>query len=827
MDTEIKEQENNAIEETKIQETIDASPPTEAKQEVPFKKPTLLIGKIGRLPKKVLVATSTASSVPKQELSSEEKPAEESIEILDNEVSLNVKSSEDQPAEQLDSKQALSQPLTIPYKEPNWSGLPETTGKPYAFEVLKNGKIIQTIDLMKKSFWVFGRLLNCDISAQHPTVSRYHAVVQYRDIPSETEPPGFYVYDLGSTHGTFLNGKNNKLKPKMYAPIRVGHILRLGLSQRHYILTGPEDDQEEESELSVTELKQLREQKIKEHKEKMQLAELEREEKRKKEEERGVDWGMGDDADDDEEMGENPYASTNNEELYLDDPKKALRGFFEREGLELEYNCTEQGMGQFLCKVELPVDDEMGRPIVAEVLHRGKKKEAVVQCALEACRVLDRFGVLRQATHESRKRKSKNWEENDYYDSDEDTFLDRTGTIEKKREKRMKVREPDKVETYETLLEREREISSSITRIEQKLHLAQEKQSGASLSTQPEEDSLDSYMNMLGKDKLDKQTISKLKLELADLRKSHSNVIKLVNIAKPANLPALVPLTSTSTSNINKPKRVLPLFGKRRKVPVKFPAKPNENIATQASNEDDEESDEDKEEATETLRVQGSSSHVDSPMENNGLEKFNENETNIAGSSSSNDASKDKSLAKNILGAKESSSSHVDEPIENNRLESFNETNIASSSSANESKEESLALNGDFDSLTNHHLSKKELNTQLRIHNEREQIENEDQKKSASKSHDINKNKPKEDEDNIPKKSQKKSEKSQEINSEETDEKKRKKNQKRNEQRQYKAELEKLKGYEEDASKEDYNMWVPPTDQSGDGRTDLNDKYGY
>lgn len=55
---------------------------------------------------------------------------------------------------------------------------------------------------------------------------------------------------------------------------------------------------------------------------------------------------------------------------------------------------------------------------------------------------------------ESRKRKARNWEEEDYYDSDEDNFLDRTGTVERKREQRMKQagKLEEKVETYNTLV---------------------------------------------------------------------------------------------------------------------------------------------------------------------------------------------------------------------------------------------------------------------------------------------------------------------------------------------------------------------------------------
>uniref|UniRef100_A0A8C5MQT4 Solute carrier family 4 member 1 adaptor protein n=1 Tax=Leptobrachium leishanense TaxID=445787 RepID=A0A8C5MQT4_9ANUR len=453
---------------------------------------------------------------------------------------------------------------SIPYREPSWSGRPQAL---YSLEMLKGGNIVSTKSLNEDDWMVFGRLPSCHVSLEHPSVSRYHAVLQYRQSPGPEpgQEPGFYMYDLDSTHGTFLN--KQRISPKTYCRFRVGHVVKFGGSTRLFILQGPDDDQDEESELTVTQLKEARRQK--EMLQRKMLGDdsdddddLEEEKKSGNEPESsgqdaGCMWGMGDDAME-EENDENPIAlefQEEKEDLYTKDPKKALKGFFDREGEELEYEYEERGLSMWLCRVRLPADDSSGKQLVAEIIHTGKKKDAAKVCALEACRMLDMRGLFRQEAV-SRKRKSKQWEAEDFYDSDDDTFLDRTGLVEKKRLNRMKKagKIEEKVETYDSLIAKLNLVEKELADVAAKLRSSQPGEAHSS----EQDDSLDAFMTEIKSGvSLDAVTRKKLHLQTFELKKEQHRLKGLIKIAQPTKLPDLIPLAPESQPK----KRSLPMFG--------------------------------------------------------------------------------------------------------------------------------------------------------------------------------------------------------------------------------------------------------------------------
>ena len=180
--------------------------------------------------------------------------------------------------------------------------------------------------------------------------------------------------------------------------------------------------------------------------------------------------------------------------------------------------------------------------------------------------MLDRKGLLRQSNHESRQKKIlKKLEDDDFYASDEDEFLDRTGSIEQKRRNRMRLAgkaEKQKAETFESLTEKKEGIEKELMGAEEELRVAQETLR-AGEGGKDDDDDLDSYMANLKSSggNFDKGAISKLRLKVSELRKESQRLEKLINIARPTPLPELKSQQKATSDN-----RRLPgiMVGKRR-----------------------------------------------------------------------------------------------------------------------------------------------------------------------------------------------------------------------------------------------------------------------
>lgn len=78
------------------------------------------------------------------------------------------------------------------------------------------------------SSWLVGRSTVCAISIQHDTVSRRHAVIGHC-------PSGFYIADLGSLNGTWVNRR--RLIPAQRTPLQDGDLIRFGVFGVEFFLS--------------------------------------------------------------------------------------------------------------------------------------------------------------------------------------------------------------------------------------------------------------------------------------------------------------------------------------------------------------------------------------------------------------------------------------------------------------------------------------------------------------------------------------------------------------------------------------------------------------
>ncbi|KAL2496294.1 FHA domain-containing protein DDL-like [Forsythia ovata] len=129
--------------------------------------------------------------------------------------------------------------VTLLFTEPPEARKPDIRWRLYVF---KGGEVLnEPLYVHRLSCYLFGRERRvADIPTDHPSCSKQHAVLQYRQVEKEN-PDGTmskevrpYLMDLGSTNGTFIN--DDRLEPQRYYELFEKDTIKFGNSSREYVL---------------------------------------------------------------------------------------------------------------------------------------------------------------------------------------------------------------------------------------------------------------------------------------------------------------------------------------------------------------------------------------------------------------------------------------------------------------------------------------------------------------------------------------------------------------------------------------------------------------
>ncbi|KAJ3141030.1 hypothetical protein HDU90_007053 [Geranomyces variabilis] len=132
--------------------------------------------------------------------------------------------------------------VVLKYSEPAEARKPKERYRLYVF---KGKELLDMLHIHRQSAFLIGReRLVADIPIDHPSCSKQHAAIQYRQIV-ETDGLGAatrvikpYLIDLDSANGTTING--NKVPPSRYVELKVGDTIVFGFSTREYVLMSEE-----------------------------------------------------------------------------------------------------------------------------------------------------------------------------------------------------------------------------------------------------------------------------------------------------------------------------------------------------------------------------------------------------------------------------------------------------------------------------------------------------------------------------------------------------------------------------------------------------------
>ncbi|CAK7335223.1 unnamed protein product [Dovyalis caffra] len=397
---------------------------------------------------------------------------------------------------------------SVPYTIPEWSAPP---CHKFSLEILKDGSIIDQLDVCHKGAYMFGRVELCDFILEHSTISRFHAVLQFK------RNGDAYLYDLGSTHGTFIN--KSQVEKRVHVALHVGDVIRFGQSSRLYIFQGPPDLMPPEADRKI-----LRDAKIR-----LEMQDREASLQRARLEASladGISWGMGEDAiEEAEDDGDEVTWQTYKGQL-TEKQEKTRDKIIKR---------TEK-----IAHMKKEIDAIRAKDIAQGGLTQGQQTQ-IARNEQRITQIMEELENLEETLNESiqesigarsgkisRGKGKGTTEDDEGFSSDDDEFYDRT-----KKPSTQKAGENQSIETADTLLDKRDAIMKQME--DKKELLSIEKNKLASENTVENEagDALDAYMSGLSSQLvLDKAV--QLEKELSSLQSELDRILFLLKIADPS-----------------------------------------------------------------------------------------------------------------------------------------------------------------------------------------------------------------------------------------------------------------------------------------------------
>ncbi|KAG2307503.1 hypothetical protein Bca4012_083476 [Brassica carinata] len=438
----------------------------------------------------------------------------------------------------------------VPYTIPEWSGPPCHR---FQLEVLKEGAIVDHLDVYEKGAYLFGRDVLCDFSLEHPSISRFHAVIQYK------RSGVAFLFDLGSTHGTLIN--KNKVDKRVYVDLHVGDVIRFGGSTRLYIFQGPSELMPPEKDLQL-----MREAKLR-----REMSEREASLRRARQQASmadGVSWGMGEDAieeeeEDVEEITWQTYTGelTPKQEKTKEKVLKRLEkiGHMKKEIAAIRAKDISQGgltQGQ---QTQIARNDQR----TAELLEELETLEETLNDSIR-----ESLGAKTGKKPNSKKKGTVEDEED--FSSDEDDFYDRTN---KKKPSTQKGSESQTVETVDSLLEKRDKVLKEIEEKNEQLSAEKNKMETETVPEVASGDSLDAYMTGLSSTLVQDKT-AQIQQELSALQSELDRILYLLKVADPSGEE--VKKREVKSQEPKMKKSETPSLEKKKNLPLK-PADADEN----------------------------------------------------------------------------------------------------------------------------------------------------------------------------------------------------------------------------------------------------------